>query len=315
MARAILLWLPVQLVLGGIQGVLPPSSPINREISGEESRFVQGGVVRITGTFTAPSGLTNYLIVAFAVLIAALVAGMFVRRSLAALLLLMAITTVAISGSRGAVLGVSLVLLSAVLHSALTRPGLTVRLTSTIALVAGASWLAATSFFPQVVKAFADRFAAADRVEDTGGRLLGQTLGFLSPENFSLFGSGVGGTSIVGIALGSGQSWVEIESIRWVVELGILGLLFASLRLLCGLGLIVAIFAFPWRFSPVFVALSAVIAPTLVFGTIGQNPSYQGSFAITLAMAILAIKCDPHRVKDRSDLSKSKLTKEHRRAS
>lgn len=289
MGRAMLAWLPVQLVLGAIQGTLPPSSPINRELSGEESRFVQGGVVRITGTFTAPSGLTSYLILAFAVLLAALVGGMFVRRRLAVVLLLMGITAVSISGSRGAVLGVSIVLAYAIVHSAFTRPGITVRLAATVASVGVAAWLSATALFPQIVTAFLNRFEAADRAEDTGARILGQTIGFFNPENFSIFGSGVGGTSIVGIALGSGQSWVEVESTRWVVELGLLGLALATGRLILGVGLTAAILVSPSRFNTGSVLLAGVVAPTLLFGTIGQNPSYQGAFAIALSLLILTL--------------------------
>ncbi|GAA2081871.1 hypothetical protein GCM10009758_32030 [Microbacterium hatanonis] len=285
-ARAVLVWVPVQLVLGLAQSTAPPSSWINREISGEETRFVQDGIVRITGTFTAPSGLTSFLVLAFALALSALVGSNILSRRAGLVLLLLTGMTIAISGARGTVLGVVVILILVLLHAFINDPARSLRIAMIVSVISAAVWLLASWLLPQVLAAFVGRFEAADRAEDTGGRLLNQTVGFLFTENLSLTGSGVGGSSIVGIALGSGQQWVEIESSRWVSEMGILGILLALARLAIGLGIAGSVILNARRHSTVTVVLVAVIAPLLVFGTIGQNPSYQGAFGVSLALLI-----------------------------
>lgn len=295
--RGVLVWIPVQLALGIVQATSSPSAPINLELSGDETRFVQDGIVRITGTFTAPSGLTSFITIGFAVAI-----GMYLTSngrkknfSLAAALALLVLTF--LSGSRGAVLAVATI--AVVVSIWLLRIGSSafVKLIAAIAILSLAAWAAAQQFWPDVLDAFVQRFEAADRAENTVARLINQALGFMSPTEFSLLGAGVGGASIVGIALGSGQQWVEIESMRWVSELGLLGLLLAVVRFTAGVALLVWTFLRGARINAISVALVAVTSPTLLVGTLGQNPSYQGFFGIALSLLLVSLMTPeiPHR--------------------
>ena len=289
LAKAVLVWVPVQLVLGIVQATSPPSAAINLELSGEETRFVHDGIARITGTFTAPSGLTSYTVLAFALALAAVLGAFAIKRSVSALALAAVMVITMLSGSRGTILGILVVLGSCFIYSARQNIAMVSRFVAAAGALLVAAYLVVSFAWPQVLAAFLDRFAVAGRVEDSQYRLLDQTFGFLSPGELRLVGSGVGSSSIVGISLGSGQTWVEIESKRWVVELGILGVALGVARLLVGIGLILVLVLNARRLSVAQATLLGVLIPAVLYGAIGQNPSYQAAFGVAFAI-LLALR-------------------------
>ena len=280
----VLAYLPVQLLISVLQSGSPPGAWINREVSGDEANFVQDGVVRASGTFSSPSGLTTFTILSFALALAlSLQPGP--RRRFGFVMLLPAAIVALVSGSRGTIFGILIVLVVAAVVTLARRPSDVVRLLVGLSVGITVGYWAVSAFWPEVLNALFSRFDDAAQAEDTGGRLFGQTFGFLLGE-FPIFGLGPGAASLSGIALGSGATWVEVDSARWVAELGLIGLAAGIARLSLALyltaRLVTGARTLPW----LAVGLIAVIVPILASGSITQNPTTQAAFGVTSTLLL-----------------------------
>jgi hypothetical protein len=286
----VLIYVPIQMAVALAQVVSAPSAWINREVSGDEANFVQDGIVRASGTFSSPSGLTAFTILAFA-----LALGLTLQadklRTLAAWMLVPAAVLTLSSGSRGTVFGILIVLAVALAISFVRRPGDMLRLIAGLVTAVLLGYWLVSALWPTVLAALFSRFEDASRVEDTGGRLLGQAFGFLMGD-VPLAGIGPGAASLAGIALGSGATWVEMDTARWVTELGVGGVLLGILRLAAA-GYLVLMLASGARTMPwPLVCLIAVVVPVLATGSITQNPSSQAAFGVALTLLIGAKLAD-----------------------
>lgn len=288
LCRTIVIYIPVQAVLVVTQVLSPPDSFINLEVGGEAAHFVNGLVVRASGTFSSPSGLTSYATLAIACCLFIISSSRGAPPRIQYLHLGLVLLLAILSGSRGSLLLIGIVALSFVIWSVANMRWGPVRNTFILLALLGATYLGALIFTPEVVSSFGSRIENAGQSENTSQRILEQSLGFTASFE-SLLGSGPGVHSQAGIALGASNEWIEFDSTRWVGELGILGLILAILRFAIGM-LIVAWIAFRIRrVSAGEVLFGAVLAPILVSGFITQTPSHQAVFSITAALFVQAI--------------------------
>lgn len=293
MAKTLAFYLLMQALIVVPQVLSPASSWINREVESDAASFVNFGTVRASGSFSSPSGLSIFLPLAIAVtlcLIGSRMAGKVPALPYAALVA--GLLTAFVSGSRGALLAVGIVLAAFAVGSLASRdldqtesrsPILPVGL-----LLVGVVYSAIT-FLPRAIDSFASRFQNAATSENSGERILDQMFGFLDWP-VTLLGAGVGVHSQAGIAVGSSAGWIETESIRWVAELGVVGLLLVFVKLSLAAGLTLA--SLRWRSaSPrLFLAVSAAFVPTLLWGQPSQTPTQQAATGVALSLLILAYR-------------------------
>lgn len=286
-AQTILVYVPVQLVIAIVQASSPRDATINRQVSGEEAHFVSEGIVRISGTFSSPSGASAFTIISFAIIVGSLLARerLFGRVAMV-LLAVMTIGIALLSGARGTLLGLAIVLAFVLLAAVVRDPGRGLRTAATVGVGVAGVYVVVAAAWPDVLAAFVARFEQAARTEDTLARIAYQTFGFLSPEYLSLFGGGIGSRSQVGISLGSGQEWVEVDTVKWVYELGVLGLILAVVRVGLAFSLLLRTLLRSRADGWYRVALFGAMSPILAYGSITQTPSDQAAIAI---LAILAI--------------------------
>lgn len=287
MILTLLVFAPLEAMLTVIQVGSPAAAWINKQVGDELTDFVNiGGIVRASGTFSAPSGLSFYapLCLALSLAIFARVTGG--TRAISGLAVLSSLTIVGIGGSRGAVLAVAIVLVVHVLHQAARSDWTSVKQVFAIAVVLVVTGVGLFIFVPDAMTALLLRFQNAATSENSASRLAGQTFGFLQT-NFDVLGSGAGANSIAGVGLGSTGEWYEVESQRWVVELGILGLILALVRLAFVFTLVWRSFARLGDVSSMRVLLLAVWVPVILYGQITQNPTLQGAFSIMAVLAYL----------------------------
>lgn len=295
--RTVLYYAPIQALLVLVQVSSPKSGVINVQTGGEEAYFTTAdGIVRASGTFSAPAGLILFATLALACGLAAVTGGIKVRPAFAWVGLLSSVLIVIIGGSRGAIFGALIVVSVWVLQSLLSGHF------RRILLVAGAGalglgvYLIASRAVPQVLDAFITRFETAAGQENSLVRLFGGAVGFLwQPSAF--FGDGIGTHSTAGIALGSGYAWIEVDSNRWVAELGTFGLVLAGARLLLSIALLFGIAVKLPRASIAVLLISALLVQTGLFGSITTQPSSQGAFAILLAM-LISLTMQQRKIRD-----------------
>lgn len=283
-AIRMLVYVPVQLGLALVQVSKPPASFWNAQANDEITKFVNSGVARATGTFSAPAGFRDYVVLCLALALALLIErSLSVRWAVPASIMLLLCTL--LSGSRGAVLGVVIVLVVvAVVGFSRGNLQLGLVVVGIFALV-GIAAVVLEARFGNVADAFITRFQDASMQEDTSGRLVNQAVGFLwSPT--SLFGTGIGSTTQAGIALGSDISSTDLEAVRWSTELGVVGLgLALAVRLVGVVALVRAMIRV--RVNPVRESLLlAFILPTLLIGAsnITTTPSYQAASGLAFAL-------------------------------
>lgn len=290
-----------QLIIVVLQVLSPPDAAVNLLIGEGETLFVNSGIVRPSGTFSAPSGLT-----CFAVLSAALGGYVLalrddVRASLSRSVLLSAAGLFAgsailalLGGSRALVLQVGLILLVASI--------MILRRTSrrnVVPVMAGGLFLtvfvaAMASGFEQVIQAFIVRVDQASRVESFWERVGGQLLGFLSTDG-GVLGSGMGTNSQAGIALGATGPWLEIESAKWASELGMLGLLLIALSWLF-LASAVRVGTHPDAGAAVLVAATV---PQFAVGQVTQTPTLQAFSGLLLGLLLICVDQKARRLNRR----------------
>lgn len=283
---------PLEFLVTVVQVASPADSPINLQVGADAAALVTAdGVVRASGTFTAPAGLTTWAVVALVGSLVALVAPGLVRsRSLSVLGLLSVIGVIALGGSRGAVLA-SAIVLAVLLLWLVTRATLR-SIVLVIALLVLGGLVVGTAFalLPVVSGAFVERFVSASGQEDSGARILDQAIGYLhSPPG--VLGDGAGTHSTVGISLGAAGPWQEIDADRWVSELGLVGYVLACVRL-CFAAWVVLRTARAGSGSAVAglaIITAAALVPILAWGSITTNPSTQAGAGILLGLFCLSV--------------------------
>ncbi|MBZ5734907.1 hypothetical protein K8Z61_10405 [Nocardioides sp. TRM66260-LWL] len=288
----VILWsTPVQAGLAALQTFSPLDSVWNQVgATGDVGLSTADGVVRATGTFTAPVGLTAFVTVAAVAAFSDYASRRISLRS--GLALASVLFLVSVGGSRGAILNVALVLIGLMLWSgsSLFRSnGGRSRLVTLIgAVVIGAVGVgAAVRFLPQVIAAFRVRIDQAGAREDPVQRILNAAFGYLG-EPFSWVGDGIGSHTLAGLSAGSPGPWIELEMPRLVAEFGLLGLALAALRQLAAVFLLVHGVGAARRSNDPLLALVALPGSLLLFqGALFAPSLVAGAFVILAALYLL----------------------------
>lgn len=305
--RTVALYGPIQAALTLIQVGSPRTAWINIQTGGDEAFFTTaGGIVRASGTFSAPAGL-----ILFATL--CLVAGLVITSGesgvspwLGWLAIVSAIVLIAIGGSRGAVFAAAFVLVAWFAHTALVmRPRQVLGMIAVTAVGAAVGW-GVINAVPAVFDAFVMRFVNASQDENTVERLGRAVFGF-NDLHIPFLGDGAGMYSSIGIALGSGKTWIEVDSARWVAELGFVGFALAWFRVLFAAALAVSIVLGSRRF-PLSSSLSAAgLIQVLLFGSVTTQPSTQGYFGILLVIFLSTKTRDRMRTRTSPQVAQNPL--------
>lgn len=281
--KVVLCAVPIQVVICVLQASSPARSWINAQVGSDEASFINFGVVRPSGTFSAPAGLLTFVPLALAFSLLAFASRRPRARAVATFLTAACLIIVAVSGARGIVLAVAVIFIAYALSSLLSWKGTDrLPLLPLLVMVAITS-VAAIFYFSSILNSFGQRFEDASRSENPGMRLLDQAFGFLHyPVTF--LGSGAGSRSQVGIAAGSNLGWLEVDNDRWVAELGLLGLALALLRIGAVALLALEIAKRLQQRDWMFVLVGASFLPTLFSGALTQTPSAQAGAAITIVI-------------------------------
>ncbi|MBB4666137.1 O-antigen ligase [Microbacterium marinum] len=287
--RAIFLLVMVNLPVVTVQVLSPVGAAINLQVGGDESIFVNGGTtVRASGTFSAPAGLLTFVGLGVAVALGGLGSKSERSRSVVSLLGLLFIAV--LSGSRGAILQ-SLIVLGVFLLISLIRGSMSSTLRAFGIVAAACAVIAASAIaFPTVIDSFRQRFIDASQSEDTSGRILNDAFGFLTAP-FVLIGDGPGSHQIAAVTVTGGQ-WIEVETLRWTAELGVIGFALAIFKLGVALWAIAYLVTRAAAASMQTVPLVTLLAYTATAGSLTQQPSVQGGVAILIAATWLSIKLD-----------------------
>ena len=283
-SRVILIFGFPTLVVSTLQVLSSPESFINKAVSSDSAFFVQFGVARTTGFFASPAAISGFLMVGFAL---SLYSSQILKKptTFKRLFLVSSFAvSIIISGARLNILTGGIVLLFFALREfSLQEWRALARISSAFTGLLLASGLV-VYLLPNVLQAFQMRFADAANSEDSGTRLADQAFGYLATP-FQILGDGIGNNSQAGISLGSGQPWVEWDASRWVVELGLLGMVMAILRSLVGVYLLCNLLINRKGTSDLRFAGVLSMAILLIAGEITQFPSNQAYCAILVVLA------------------------------
>lgn len=243
--------------------------------------------VRITGTFSYVSGLSVYLPIMFALLLA--MSSLFSKRGLkrgSKILYYSALGATVVlafmSGSRGAVLSMVVV---AVIFYLFTSGRQAVRRMQQIAVLGVILFVAFTSIFPQAYDAFYNRTFSADRASEGWDRVTGALSLPLNEASYAgLFGYGIGltqnGVPALMKRLGLSDQGNPIpigfegEPGRVTLELGVIGLvLYTLLRLVLLITVFRLSFAIRDRESKMlaFAATAALVMPLVAGGAVANH--------------------------------------------
>ncbi len=290
--RWVLIATLVNVVVVLAQVFSPAGAYINKDVGADAAYFVNaGGIVRPSGTFSAPIGLTEFTAIAFALSLFALHYLRAIKRLLVVSALISTVFIIAVSGSRGLVLNAVVVLGAYIAMQLLSGRSTAPRNIVLIGAVGIEALFAVGSIAPQVLDSFQTRFIDASRSEDTAGRIFSQAFDFLV-QPLTWLGDGIGARSQAGILSGSTQTWIEVEKTRWVAELGLLGLILGWARTAIGPALMLwCLFARRPRDlgAPL---LAAVIFPAIAWGSIGVIPSTQAFAGIAFSLLFLLMDKD-----------------------
>lgn len=278
----------VNLPLTILQVMSPPASFVNKEISSDAASFVNpGNIVRPSGTFSAPDGHTLLQSLALAIALGALYSGR-VPRWVAVSTIGATIVMTTLSGSRGALVSGATVLV-VFLYAQLARGSFRSALTLVgMSAAIGALYLVIAATLPTVVASFVQRINDAAGSEDFQSRILNTAFGFFNVP-FDISGAGVGARGNAALQLGTTTSWAETDLARTVVELGLLGIAAATVRLVIGIITVCAMVVLPRRLPLELLLLLGVAAPLLLGGNIIQTPASQGAFSILSALIYLVL--------------------------
>jgi hypothetical protein len=298
---SILLWLPLQALLIAVQTNSPARSIWNATGADSfASLTTANGVVRASGTFSAPSGLAAYLALVLVLLLVQKSPVSPQSRPIASAWWLMLLLGIALCGARTVLLqSAAAVLIAALARGLAGSKGVRfLLLASTVAATAAALTYAA---FPAVVGSFLQRIAVANASESAPSRVAQSLFGYWETYySTPWLGDGMGSHSQAGIALGSSLPWVEDELSRWVAELGYLGLVLALLRQLAVVGVFISLLArcsrrkspeLDWRTTAVFGSA----LPVLLFGHATTQPSLQGYVGL-IGVLLICLQAAPRAV-------------------
>ncbi len=293
----------VNLPITIAQVISPKDSPINGQVGSDAAYFVNpGGVVRASGTFSAPAGHTLLMPLA-------LLAGLALLESrrgskpLGGATIVATLVTTSLSGSRAAVVYCAFVA-AAYVYVQIVKSSL--RRLSTVITIGAITYAAiylAFVLFPTVLDSFTRRVETAGESEDVNARLF-TGIAEVASRPFTLLGQGVGAYGVTAARLGVNVSEaVESDMGRWLVELGLLGFLMALARIAIGALLVVAILVRGRKWPVAQSLAAAAIAAVLLGGSVTQIPTSQGFFAIVASMFVLhslegsgELSTDPPRV-------------------
>jgi hypothetical protein len=283
--RRIRSWVLVEVVLVVLQTLAPADSFLNHTVNGDQPNLTTSeGIVRATGTFTAPIGLSGYVALAVAVQLALLLPRQARPGLLDWVCLACALVVMGVSGSRLLLLEAALP--AAVVLLCLVAPAAS-RARALIILVAGVVvFLAVQTFLPTVLNAFATRISVAQQTQDPVARLVETVMGFWG-QLASKVGDGPGSHSSASAQLIGADAWVEDEGSRWVAELGVVGFVANVVRQVVGFVLLAFAFVAPFRGKIVHACLAALaVAVVFVTGSPTAQPSVQGLAAVVLALLV-----------------------------
>lgn len=314
---SLLLAIPIA-VLMVMQFRADPRAPINVGISEDKNLQFRGlGLdsehTRPMGPFTSTTGETEFSASSFAILLALIVLPPR-RRSVPPILLLFGgcaiLTTVAVGGSRGALVhcGISLAFSMLLGLAPWARPSRW-RATLLPALVVASAALSYPIIFPEGFQAFVHRWEVADQFESerVSGGIFGRALlGFVDfaglLDAVPLLGRGLGSSGNAGIAdanasqaFGSELVVAENDWGRQIVELGpILGVGYITLRVALTLWLARTV----WRGrrradNPIAMLLFSFVAPEILIGQITGHGSVHVFGWLFLGFTLAACRASP----------------------
>ena len=284
-AIVIMVFAPIEALLAALQASSPAKALVNKQLGDDGASFTTAfGVVRASGTFSSPSGLTRFVALLLAVCLAAL-SGQKIQRPLVYVGLVSSVLILALSGSRGALLYAAIVAGGWALCLIASRRSR--RSIVGVALTAGATFVVALFAFPIVVNAFFTRLQTASDADAVDDRLAGSAFGFLDYAS-SVMGNGIGSHGNAGIRLGSGSTWIEDENTRLVAELGIVGYAILLGRFLIAVAVLYILVTHAGRKSPLVSTAGALVAYGLIVGGITTQPTSQGYFALVAVVAASA---------------------------
>lgn len=274
---------PLEAAIAIAQVASPKSALINVLVSGEDSTLSFGdGLVRASGTFSSPTGMTFFVTIAFGVSLASRVAEKPMKFGLVGLASVIVI--VAVGGSRGALFSCMIVLLAFCLYSLIAGRFRQIATLIGVLLVVSLSSISAALLFPTVLAGFVQRLTTASDSQIIGTRVTDTIFGF--SELSVLVGSGAGSRTPAGAAI-SGVRWVEDESARVITELGIVGYLFLGLKVAVLVWLIANALRQPRQSHPLVWPMTAAVAPVIATGGVFGAPTNQAFVAIALALVML----------------------------
>jgi len=244
--------------------------------------------VRVTSTFSYVTGLSVYLPIMFAVLLA--MTSLYSKRGLkrgSKILYYSAlgatVVTAFMTGSRSAVLSMGIV---AVIFYLFTSGRQAIRRMQQIAVAGVILFVAFTSFFPQAYDAFYNRsFGGEERVNEGWSRIVGSLSLPINEASYAgLLGYGIGltqnGVPALMKRLGMADQdnpvpiGSEAEPGRVTLELGIIGfVLYTLLRLILLITIFRIAFAIRDRESKIlaFAATAALVMPLVVGGAVANH--------------------------------------------
>lgn len=276
---------PAEAVLSIFQVLSPATAVINKQIGDEAASFTTAfGIVRASGSFSSPLGLTYYVAILLAMCAGAL-SRTGVRPALVHAGLLSGVIILAVSGSRGALLFAVIVAVGwafSLLLSPLAR-----RAAVGVLVTTSAAFLVASTAFAVVLRAFSVRLQTASDSNALDDRIAESAFGFLS-YGASMFGEGLGVHGNAGIRLGSGAVWIEDENTRLVAELGIIGYAIIIGRFVLAILVLYLLVRHSLRKPPVLYTCGAILIYVLIVGGISTQPTTQGFFALVACVVVSA---------------------------
>ena len=298
------------LLLAGPMAVLivaqffaPPENFLNRGmIAGAEGQITAAlGRIRPAGTFSYNTGLASFNLLVTAYLVYSFVDGRWIAPWIRWIAAVALVVVLPISGSRGFVLSVAVLLVFALIGGNFNARLLRVTLQTIATGVVIFFFLAFTSFFQQGLETFIARWNLALSASATGSvnesivmRFFGDFTGaFSAMKETPLLGHGLGLGSNFGSALtfgGLGFALAEAEWERNVLEMGpIVAVLWLGSRCAFGSFLIRKSWVFLRRGQALPWLLFGTECTTIFNGTLAQ-PNPLGFTIFTTGLCLAAIK-------------------------
>jgi len=277
-------WTPslifLETILCILQALAPRSSFLNLTTTGSEAMVTSGLQVRPLGTFTSSLGFSYFLCFIYSY---SLTVYRKWRIQKSIIIFSCIFLNIALSGTRTVPLNVLFISLMYFLF--FERGGGKFRFLSfSILTITSIFLLVSNTILKQVWSAFQVRLKyQTEGSTGTLTRIFDPVLG-IRIEDLSFLGSGIGKHHASAFPYLGSSSWIEIESFRWIAELGIIGLLLYLGRFLIPLIAITGSIL-KGNFDERFFMLSGLI-PFLIFGGVTTQPTVQGFSGLFICCAI-----------------------------